>query len=74
MYFCKVENFRNGKINEQGFSNPHPRTDTMIVCGDHMYLCHLIEKKHSLSSHMQHLVYHGQTSIDTNSYGLSSEP
>ena len=25
MYFFKIENFAYGKINERGFSNPHPR-------------------------------------------------
>ena len=24
-YFCKIENFANGEINERSFSNPHPR-------------------------------------------------
>ena len=23
-YFCKIENFANGEINERSFSNPHP--------------------------------------------------
>ena len=26
MYFCKIENFAYGEINEQSFSNPHPWT------------------------------------------------
>ena len=25
-YFCKIENFAYGEINERTFSNPHPRT------------------------------------------------
>ena len=25
-YFCKIENFAYGEINEQSFSNPHPRS------------------------------------------------
>ena len=25
MYFCKIENFAYGEINERSFSNPHPR-------------------------------------------------
>ena len=25
MYFCKIENFAYKEINEQNFSNPHPR-------------------------------------------------
>ena len=29
MYFCKIENFAYGEINERSFSNPHPRTTTM---------------------------------------------
>ena len=24
MYFCYIENFAYGEINERGFSNPHP--------------------------------------------------
>ena len=24
MYFCKIENFAYGEINERSFSNPHP--------------------------------------------------
>ena len=27
MHFFKIENFAYGKINERGFSNPHPRLD-----------------------------------------------
>ena len=26
MYFCDIENFAYGEINERGFSNPHPST------------------------------------------------
>ena len=26
MYFCEIENFAYGEINEQSFSNPHPWT------------------------------------------------
>ena len=26
MYFCKIENFTYGEINERSFSNPHPGT------------------------------------------------
>ena len=26
-YFCKIENFAYGEINEQSYSNPHPWTD-----------------------------------------------
>ena len=25
MYFCHIENFAYGEINERSFSNPHPR-------------------------------------------------
>ena len=25
MYFCEIENFAYGEINERSFSNPHPR-------------------------------------------------
>ena len=27
IYFCEIENFAYGEINERSFSNPHPRTD-----------------------------------------------
>ena len=27
MYFCEIENFAYGEINERSFSNPHPRAD-----------------------------------------------
>ena len=30
IYFCKINIFRNGEINERSFSNPHPRTITFI--------------------------------------------
>ena len=30
MYFCEIENFAYGEINERSFSNPHPRT-VMVV-------------------------------------------
>ena len=26
MYFCEIENFAYGEINERSFSNPHPRS------------------------------------------------
>ena len=29
MYFCEIENFAYGEINERSFSNPHPRC-TMV--------------------------------------------
>ena len=29
-YFCKIENFAYGEINERSFSNPHPRTKALI--------------------------------------------
>ena len=39
MYFCKIENFAYGEINERSFSNPHPRagsTNTEVIhSGDH---------------------------------------
>ena len=28
MYFCHIEYFAYGEINERSFSNPHPWTDT----------------------------------------------
>ena len=30
MYFCKIENFGYGEINERSFSNPHPNTGLML--------------------------------------------
>ena len=27
MYFCEIENFAYGEINERSFSNPHPWTN-----------------------------------------------
>ena len=34
MYFCKIEYFAYGEINERSFSNPHPRTvDTLLITG-----------------------------------------
>ena len=33
MYFCKIENFASGEINERNFSNPHPcLVARSIVC------------------------------------------
>ena len=29
MYFCHIENFAYGEINERSFSNPHPRTASL---------------------------------------------
>ena len=29
MYFCNIENFTNGEINERSFSNPHPWSGTI---------------------------------------------
>ena len=31
MYFCKIENFAYGEINEQSFSNPHPSAGFLNV-------------------------------------------
>ena len=31
MYFCHIDNFAYGEINERSFSNPHPRTGTFSV-------------------------------------------
>ena len=31
-YFCKIENFAYGEINERSFSNPHPWSGSQLVC------------------------------------------
>ena len=31
MYFCHIENFAYGEINERSFSNPHPRLNDRQV-------------------------------------------
>ena len=43
MYFCKVENFAYGEINERSFSNPHP-------LGDSLYHVELYRTKIVISS------------------------
>ena len=30
MYFCEIENFAYGEINERSFSNPHPWPDILL--------------------------------------------
>ena len=34
MYFCQIENFAYGEINERSFSNPHPCTVAETVAID----------------------------------------
>ena len=36
MYFCEIENFAYGKINERSFSNPHPSTVCVTWISNHI--------------------------------------
>ena len=31
MYFCEIENFAYGEINERSFSNPHPKSEDIVI-------------------------------------------
>ena len=31
MYFCEIENFAYGEINERSFSNPHPWDEIVLT-------------------------------------------
>ena len=39
MYFCEIENFAYGEINERSFSNPHPSIQEQHWMLFHAMLC-----------------------------------
>ena len=42
MYFCHIENFAYGEINERSFGNPHPRTKLRPVSCEYVSVILLV--------------------------------